>query len=57
MIVLILYGKREKQLDKLVNTVRVFSYDFRMEFCISKCAISVMKRGNMKCDGIVMPKL
>ena len=51
-----LYGKNENQIDTLVNTVRVFSDDIRMEFGISKCAILIMKRGKIvKCDGIVMP--
>ena len=51
-----LYGKNEKQIDTLVNTLRVFSDDIRMEFGISKCAILIMKRGKIvKCDGIVMP--
>ena len=49
-----LYGKDEKQIDTLFNTVRVFSNDIRMDFGISKCA--TMKRGKIvKCDGIVMP--
>ena len=34
-----LYGKNEKQIDTLVNTVQVLSNDIRMEFGISKCAI------------------
>ena len=51
-----LYGKNENQIDTLVNTVRVFSDDIRMEFGISKCAILIMKRGKIvNSDGIVMP--
>ena len=48
-----LYGKNEKQVDTLINTVRVFSSDIAMEFGISKCAVLVMKRGKVsKCEGI-----
>ena len=51
-----LYGKNENQIDTLVNTVRVFSDDIRMEFGISKFAILIVKRGKVvKCDGIVKP--
>ena len=51
-----LYGKNENQIDTLVNTVRVFCDDIRIEFGISKCAILIMKRGKIvKFDGIVMP--
>ena len=51
-----LYGKTGKQLQTLVNTVRVFSEDIRMEFGISKCATLVMKRGRYKSsDGIILP--
>ena len=51
-----LYGKSEKQIDTLINTVRVFSYDIRMQFGISKCAILIMKRRKIvKSDGISLP--
>ena len=49
-----LFGKNEKQVDTLVNTVRIFSNDIGMEFGISKCAVLVMKRGKLRtCEGIV----
>ena len=38
-----LYGKNEKQLDTLIDTVRVFSDDIRMQFGISKCALLIMR--------------
>ena len=48
--------KSEKQIDPLINTVRVFSDHIRMQFGVSKCAILVMKRGKIvKCDGISLP--
>ena len=51
-----LFGKNEKQVDTLVNTVRIFSNDIGMEFGISKCAVLIMKRGKLcTCEGIVLP--
>ncbi len=51
-----LYGKKEKELDSLVQTVRVFSQDIRMEFGIDKCAMIVLKRGKLvMSDGIKLP--
>ena len=50
------FGKNEKELDMLLNTVRVFSEDIRMEFGISKCGVLVMKRGKLfRTEGIEMP--
>ena len=51
-----LYSKNEKELDSLIQTVRVFSQDIRMEFGIDKCATIVLKRGKLvKSDGIKLP--
>ena len=51
-----LYGNDERQIDSLINTVRVFSDDIRMEFGLKKCAVVVMKRGKVvKCDGVDLP--
>ena len=33
------YSRNEKELDSLVQTIRVFSKDIGMEFGIEKCAI------------------
>ena len=38
-----LYGKSEKQIDTLVQSVRIVSSDMCMEFGVSKCAILIMK--------------
>lgn len=38
------YTKNEKDLQSLIQTVRVFSEDFGMEFCSDRCAILIMKR-------------
>ena len=51
-----LYGQNEKQVDSLVNTVRIFSKDIGMEFGISKCAVLIMKRGVLsRSEGIQLP--
>ena len=50
------FGKNEKQLDTLINTVRIFSNDIGMEFGISKCAVLVMKRGKLsRSEGLELP--
>ena len=51
-----LFARSEKELNSLVQTVRVVSEDIGMKFGIEKCAMLVMKRGNIiKSDGIVLP--
>ena len=40
-----LFAKKEKDLETLIQTVRIYSQDTRMEFGIEKCAMLVMKRG------------
>ena len=42
-----LYSKSEKALDSLIQTVRIFSEDIGMQFGIDKCAMLVMKKGEM----------
>ena len=42
-----LYSHSEKGLDSLIQTVRVFSKDIRMEFGIEKCAMLVMEKGKI----------
>ena len=44
MVDLKLYGKNKKQIDTLINIVRVFSSDIAMKFGIIKYAVLVMKR-------------
>ena len=39
-----LYSKTEKTLDSLIQMVRIFSNDIKMEFGIKKCAILVLTR-------------
>ena len=51
-----LYSRSEKGLDSLVQTVRFFSEDIRMEFGIEKCAMLVMEKGKIvKSVGIELP--
>ena len=51
-----LYAKSEKELDSLIQTVRVFSKDIGMQFGIEKCSTLVLKRGKrIKSNGIKMP--
>ena len=40
-----LLDKNEKELETLIQTVRIYSQDIRKEFGIEKCAMLVMKRG------------
>ena len=51
-----LYSRSEKGLDPLVQTVRVFSEDIRMDFGIEKLAMLVMGKGKfVKSVGIELP--
>ena len=51
-----LYSKTEKELDSLVQTVRVFSEGIGMKFRIKKCSMLAMKRvKKVKSDGIKLP--
>ena len=52
-----LYAKDIRQLDSLVQTVRIFSNDIGMEFGIQKCAMVELKRGKMiQSNGIDLPE-
>ena len=52
-----LYYKNEREIDSMVQTVRVFDQDIRIEFGIDKCAIIVLKRGKLaRSDGIILPE-
>ena len=48
-----LFGKSERQIELLVNTVHAVSDDTGMEFGIKKCGLLIMKTGKaMTCEGI-----
>ena len=51
-----LYSRSEKGLGSLVQTVRLFSEDIRMEFGTEKCAMLVMEKEKIvKSVGIELP--
>ena len=51
-----LYAKNERELDSLIQTVRVFSDDIDMVFGLEKCAVLVLKRGRLtRTEGIELP--
>ena len=51
-----LYAKDKKELDTLIQTVRVFSKDIGLDFGIEKCAMIQMKRGKfVMSEGIELP--
>ena len=43
-----LYAKNDKEIDALVNTVRIFSKDINMEFGLEKCAKVTITRGKWR---------
>ena len=47
-----LYGKTDKGLDLIMQTVRIFTYNICVEFGIEKCTIFFLNRGikNEICD-------
>ena len=46
----------EKELEALVELVRVFSRDIGMEFGLDKCAVLSIRKGvKVHCDGIGLP--
>ena len=42
-----LYAKSERELDLLIQTVRIFSYDIDMVFGLDKCVVLVLKMRKM----------
>ena len=59
-----LFVKNEDQIDSLVNTVKIFSEDIKMEFGLPKCGVLIMKRGKVvrskgisMSDGIMMENI
>ncbi len=51
-----LFAKIEKELETLIQTVRIYSQDIGMEFSIEKCAMRVMKSDKWHLtDGIELP--
>ena len=51
-----LFAKNEKELENLINAVRIYSQDIGMEFGIENCAMLVIKSGKRRMtDGIELP--
>jgi hypothetical protein len=51
-----LYARDKEDLGKLLEVVRVFSRDIRMEFGLDKCAMVEVKAGReVVCEGIELP--
>ena len=42
-----LYGKSEREAERLTNTVRIFSKDIDLEFRLCKCAHVTIKAGKL----------
>ena len=50
------FSKNERALDSLIQTVTIFSEDIGMQFEIDKCAMLVVKKGEIvKSDGTKLP--
>ena len=51
-----LFGRGTKEIDTLVQTVRIALGDIRMEFGIEKCALVTIQRGKVtRIEGIKLP--
>ena len=51
-----LFVKNEKELETLIQTVRIYSQDIGMEFEIEKCTMLVMKSGKRHMmEGVELP--
>ena len=51
-----LFAKNNKELETLIQTVRIYSQDIGMEFGIEKSAILVMKSGKRHMtEGVELP--
>ena len=51
-----LFGKRDDQIDSLVQTVFTFSEDIGMEFGLKECGVAILKKGKLvKFGGIHLP--
>ena len=51
-----LFAKNEKELETLIQTVRIYSQDIKMEFGIEKCAMLVMKSDKRHMtEGVELP--
>ena len=52
-----LFSQNEKELETLIQAVKIYSQDIGMEFGIEKCAMLKMKNGKQHMtEGIKLPK-
>ena len=42
-----LFGKSDRQVESLVNTVHTMSKDIGMAFCLQICRVLILKRGKV----------
>ena len=52
-----MFAKTENDSEILIQNVRIYSQDIKMEFGIQKCAMLVMKSGKGHITGVKQPKL
>ena len=51
-----LFTEKEKELDALIQIIRIYSQDMRMEFGLEKCSMLIMKSGKSEItEGIELP--
>ena len=51
-----LFAKNEKELETLIQAVRIYSHDIGMEFGIERCTMLIIKSGKWQMmDGIELP--
>ena len=51
-----LFPKKEKELETLIHTVRIYSQDIGMESGIEKCAMLVIKSGKQRMTDGMEPR-
>ena len=52
-----LYTRSEKELNSLIQSVRVFSKDIGKQCRVKKCAVLMLKRGRkIKSEGVKIPE-
>ena len=51
-----LFAKNEKELETLIQTVKIYSQNIEIEFSIEKCSVLIMKRGKRRMmEGMELP--
>ena len=51
-----IFAKNQRELETLIQTIRIYTQDIGMEFGIEKCAMLVMKKGKKEITkGIELP--